>query len=167
MLGSSRLEDSLGRLSECGCCGVAIGFAIAWYYLKNQGTSDSGEWDRGRLPSNPAAEPGQVTTARAQAPDVHAKQGSEQKTDTADEVSTDQTVVAFSSAAARPDDLTQIKGIGPAIAAKLTNLGITTFQQIADFTEADVERVNEKLAFKGRIEREKWIEQATELAKKS
>lgn len=43
---------------------------------------------------------------------------------------------------------------------KLNALGITTFQQIAAFTEADIERVNGGLDFPGRIEREGWIEQA-------
>ena len=63
------------------------------------------------------------------------------------------------------DDLTKIKGIGPVLKRKLNDLGVTSFRQIADFTEADIARVNEKLDFPGRIEREKWIEQAAELAK--
>jgi small subunit ribosomal protein S2 len=56
--------------------------------------------------------------------------------------------------------LTEINGIGPVIEGKLNGLGITTFQQIADFTAADVERIDEELSFKGRIEREEWIAQA-------
>ena len=60
------------------------------------------------------------------------------------------------------DDLTDIGGIGPVIAGKLTKLGITTFQQLADLTPADVERIDAELNFKGRIERENWIEQAKE-----
>ena len=58
------------------------------------------------------------------------------------------------------DDLTKIKGIGPVLKTKLAGLGITTFRQIADFTQADIERVNAELDFPGRIEREQWIEQA-------
>ncbi len=58
------------------------------------------------------------------------------------------------------DDLTRIKGIGPVLKGKLNDLGIVTFQQIADFTAADIERVNAQLDFPGRIEREKWVEQA-------
>ena len=63
-------------------------------------------------------------------------------------------------AGATADDLTQIKGIGPVLKDKLHALGITSFRQIADFTEADIERVNEVLNFPGRIERERWVEQA-------
>ena len=62
------------------------------------------------------------------------------------------------------DDLTKIKGIGPVLKRKLNGLGITTFRQIADFTEADIARVNKTLNFPGRIERENWIDQAKELA---
>ena len=61
------------------------------------------------------------------------------------------------------DDLTTINGIGPVIAGKLTALGITTFQQVADFTADDVERIDGELNFKGRIEREDWINQAKAL----
>ena len=65
-----------------------------------------------------------------------------------------------------PDDLTRIKGIGRVLQAKLNELGIVTFQQIAEFGPADIERVNEKLDFPGRIERERWVEQAKVFAEK-
>jgi len=38
------------------------------------------------------------------------------------------------------------------------------FSQIADFTQSDVDNINEALAFPGRIERDEWIEQARDLA---
>jgi len=64
------------------------------------------------------------------------------------------------ASAVASDDLTEIKGIGRVLKEKLHGLGITSFQQIADFTRSDIERVNEVLDFPGRIEREQWIEQA-------
>jgi large subunit ribosomal protein L21 len=63
------------------------------------------------------------------------------------------------------DDLSKISGVGPVIVGKLEGLGITTFQQIADFTAEDVTRIDSELNFKGRIERDEWIKQATEFAK--
>ncbi len=42
--------------------------------------------------------------------------------------------------------------------------GVRTFAQIAEWTAADVKRVEEVLQFDGRIERENWIEQAKLLA---
>ena len=58
------------------------------------------------------------------------------------------------------DNLTDINGIGPVIEGKLKAMGITTFQQIADLSAEDVERIDGELNFKGRIEREEWISQA-------
>ncbi len=64
---------------------------------------------------------------------------------------------------AKKDDLSQISGVGPVIVGKLEGLGITTLQQVADFTAEDIERVDAELNFKGRIEREEWVKQAKEL----
>ena len=63
------------------------------------------------------------------------------------------------------DDLTQISGVGPVIVKKLHDLGVTTFAQIAEWTADDVAAMDEKLNFKGRIDRDDWIAQAKELAK--
>ena len=72
---------------------------------------------------------------------------------------------AEAKAAAGGDDLKQLSGVGPALEKKLHAAGVTTFAQIADWTADDVAAMDEKLSFKGRIEREGWIEQAKVLAK--
>jgi len=58
------------------------------------------------------------------------------------------------------DDLSRISGVGPVLVEKLHKNGVTSFAQIAAWTEADVAEFDEKLNFKGRIEREDWIAQA-------
>jgi len=63
------------------------------------------------------------------------------------------------------DDLKRISGVGPVIVGKLEALGITTFQQIADFTPEEITRVDDELNFKGRIERDEWVKQAKEFLK--
>ena len=63
------------------------------------------------------------------------------------------------------DDLSKISGVGPVIVGKLAGLGITTFQQIADFTADDITRIDDELNFKGRIERDEWVKQANEFLK--
>jgi len=63
------------------------------------------------------------------------------------------------------DDLKKLSGVGPALEKKLLEAGVTSFAQIAAWTEADIADMDEKLSFKGRIEREGWVEQAKELAK--
>jgi predicted flap endonuclease-1-like 5' DNA nuclease len=65
------------------------------------------------------------------------------------------------------DDLQQIKGIGPRIAATLAELGIGRFEQIAAWTPDHVAWINAHLRFKGRVEREDWITQARNLAAQS
>ena len=63
------------------------------------------------------------------------------------------------------DDLTRIKGLGPKIATLLRGLGITRFDQIATWSEADVARIDPQLGtFQGRIARDNWIEQARYLS---
>jgi large subunit ribosomal protein L21 len=71
---------------------------------------------------------------------------------------------AKKAAKATGDDLKVLSGVGPALEKKLHENGVTTFAQIAAWTDADVAEMDEKLAFKGRIEREGWIAQAKALA---
>ena len=63
------------------------------------------------------------------------------------------------------DDLTRIKGLGPKIATLLRGMGITRFDQIAEWNEADIARIDPQLGvFKGRIARDNWVEQARYLS---
>jgi large subunit ribosomal protein L21 len=63
----------------------------------------------------------------------------------------------------KADDLTLIGGVGEKIGEKLNGLGIYHFWQVAGMTEADIEKIESGLGFKGRVAREDWIEQAKEL----
>lgn len=59
------------------------------------------------------------------------------------------------------DDLKRIKGIGPKLDARLKELGVTTYAQIAGWTDADLATIDAQLgAFAGRPKRDNWIEQA-------
>jgi predicted flap endonuclease-1-like 5' DNA nuclease len=63
-----------------------------------------------------------------------------------------------------PDDLKLIVGVGPVLERMLHNLGITTFRQIARWTERDVAEFDAKLPeFPGRIQRDQWVTQARAL----
>ena len=61
-------------------------------------------------------------------------------------------------------DLKRLRGIGVLIEKKLNSLGIVSYEQIANWTSADVDRISQILDFRGRIERESWVEQARILA---
>ena len=62
------------------------------------------------------------------------------------------------------DDLKKLNGIGPKLEALLNENGVHRFEQIAAWTPDDVAAIEDKLSFKGRIERDGWIAQAKELA---
>ena len=62
------------------------------------------------------------------------------------------------------DDLQAIKGIGPVIEAKLNELGVYHFRQIAAWREKELVWVDNYLNFRGRAVRDRWTEQAKSLA---
>ncbi len=70
----------------------------------------------------------------------------------------------FKAPEGEADDLKKISGVGPVLEKKLNELGITTFAQVAAFTKEDIDKVDDALSFKGRIERDNWLEQASKLA---
>ncbi len=62
------------------------------------------------------------------------------------------------------DDLKLIKGVGPAIEKTLNGLGICRFNQIAEMSEYDIDRVAQHLkGFRSRIYRDDWLGQARSL----
>ncbi len=70
----------------------------------------------------------------------------------------------FAAPEGKADDLKKIGGVGPALERKLNALGITRYDQIAAFSDEDVEKVDTALNYKGRVTRDDWVGQAKELA---
>jgi predicted flap endonuclease-1-like 5' DNA nuclease len=65
-----------------------------------------------------------------------------------------------------PDNLQLLKGVGPKLAVLLSGLGVTSFRQIADWTDADIARIDPQLGtFQGRIARDNIVDQAGYLAR--
>jgi predicted flap endonuclease-1-like 5' DNA nuclease len=63
------------------------------------------------------------------------------------------------------DDLKKIKGVGPKMEAMLHGMGFYHFDQVANWSSAEVAWVDENLeGFKGRVSRDGWVEQAKILA---
>ena len=64
-----------------------------------------------------------------------------------------------------PDNLKEIKGVGPKLEQLLHSMGFYHFDQIANWTDDEVAWVNANLeGFKGRVSRDNWVEQAKILA---
>ncbi|CAN7458089.1 hypothetical protein ASC89_07740 [Devosia sp. Root413D1] len=71
----------------------------------------------------------------------------------------------FQAPAGTPDDLKLISGVGPVLEGKLNAIGITTWAQVAGLKKADIAKLEDHLAFPGRVARDEWIKQAKALAK--
>ncbi len=125
---------------------AAVGAAIASALAHNAGGTA-----KKAAPAKKAAAP-----KAAAAPKPAAKPAAEKKAPAK---------TAAPKADATPDDLTEISGVGPVIVKKLHALGVTTFAQIAAWTKDDIADMDDKLNFKGRIDRDEWLKQAAKLAK--
>ena len=108
--------------------------------------------------ATPAAEKADKKEAKAEAAPKAAKK----------EAKAAETVAAaplFTAPKGEPDDLVEIKGIGPVAAGQLKEQGITTFAQLAGLTEADIAKIDENMPFSADQIKD-WQEQAKALAKK-
>lgn len=98
----------------------------------------------------PAATPATAVPAAAPAP-----------APTPSAVTSSTTVPARQPATPATDGLMQIKGLGPKLAATLAEQGITRVDQIAALNPDEAATLDAKLgAFRGRMTRDRWIEQA-------
>ena len=82
---------------------------------------------------------------------------------TATEASTTEAPKFLDAPDGDPDDLKKILGIGSVLEEKLNDIGVYHYNQIANFTDTDIENVNAHLNFPGRIERDEWIPQAKDI----
>jgi len=62
-----------------------------------------------------------------------------------------------------PDDLKEIKGVGPALEKKLHDAGIFHFWQVAALDDAQIADLEGDMSFPGRMERDDWLGQAKSL----
>ncbi len=69
----------------------------------------------------------------------------------------------YDSAPAEVDDLKVISGVGPVLETKLNEQGVYTYKQIASWNEGNIAAFDDRLSFKGRIERDEWVAKAKEL----
>ena len=148
--------------SEALILGIVILLAllIAWWIMRRPA---------GRVRTEtvdvltPGAAPATRNTLLVDAPPVVAPPGAELLGGIGEIISAAATSSATSLDDA--DNLTRIKGLGPKIATLLRSLGVTRFDQIAAWSEADVARIDSQLGtFQGRIARDNWIEQARYLS---
>ncbi|MEX0954671.1 MAG: 50S ribosomal protein L21 [Rhizobiaceae bacterium] len=109
------------------------------------------------------AEAGKAAPAKAKAKPAAKK--AEPKKEAKAAAKTDAPATLFKAPKGKPDDLTQIKGIGPVAAGQLNEQGITTFAQIAKLSDKDIAKIDEAMPFSA-DQITDWRDQAKELVKK-
>ncbi|MBW8755286.1 MAG: hypothetical protein JF595_14270 [Sphingomonadales bacterium] len=158
---------------------LVIGLLVAWW-LFGRGSRDTRERSRGPDVLDEGAAPAQRNQALIDAPsavtsasfadtgpDIFGGIGEIFAAAAAREVADAEPAPATPTPvpATEADDLRRIKGVGPKLAALLQSLGVTSYAQIAAWTDADIDRIDAQLGtFAGRIRRDSWVEQATFLA---
>lgn len=142
--------------------GIAVVALLLWLLLRGRGgqeTAAPAQDETPRAPLEPAKPVIDVATPVNFAPTPPAQPATVA-------AAKDGERPAIPAATGEPDDLRQIKGVGPKLATLLASLGVTRFDQIAAWTPADIAEVDRFLGnFAGRIERDNWVEQAGYLAR--
>jgi len=172
--GRRRLADELAALQAAAKADTADPDELADLRARLKHADDDAKSLRGELEAALHARSNAEAEHRRLADELAAMQGLQdgQAADVAASEPTPRILAAVAQAAAslaqdtadaEPDDLQQIKGIGPKIADRLNELGVLRLQQIAEWTPENIDWVNQHLKFKGRIEREEWIPQAKAL----
>jgi len=83
--------------------------------------------------------------------------------DTTEAVGTKPTL--FTEAPSEKDDLKKITGVGPKLEEAMNKLGVYQFAQVASWTNDEIMWIDDSLSVKGRIERDDWVGQVSELIK--
>jgi predicted flap endonuclease-1-like 5' DNA nuclease len=118
----------------------------------DDGVDDDGEEDEDLVAPEDVLEPDDTQYV------VDVVEDDEEEEDEGDDDQDDDSIASIND---DRDDLKAIKGIGPAIEKTLNELGIFRYQQIADMSEYDIDRVAKHLkGFRSRIYREDWTGQA-------
>ena len=68
----------------------------------------------------------------------------------------------FKKPKGEPDNLALIKSLSPEMVGRLHGIGVTKFEQIANFSGEDIANVDELLNLNGAIEKNDWLRQARE-----
>lgn len=85
---------------------------------------------------------------------------------TTQEIETNEEIANEKSDTNTADDLTKINGVGERIEKSLNELGIYTYEDVANWDKEKIDFINKTVAFKGRTSRENWVKHAKILAKK-
>lgn len=149
---ATELGDTVKRID-----GTEVPILTPWLGKdgKQAGASAAAKPPKAPEAPKPAVKQAAEAKAKPVAKDVEAKPA---------DVKEDQPETLTAARDGRADDLKLLKGVGPKLEQTLNELGFYHYDQIAAWTPEQVAWVDARLKFKGRIERDDWIEQAAKLA---
>lgn len=154
---------------------VVVGLLIGWWMFRRRPAATDVTANRTeRVEAPTATVPPAAPVAKAAtkpAKPLHeghglADQGAAATADIAGQVLGVQAHAELPGASGPPDNLQMLKGVGPKLVARLNENGIIRFEQIARLSANEVEMLEDRLGpFKGRITRDRVVEQAAYLAR--
>ena len=158
---------------------LLIGLAIGWWMFRRSPsasiTEDRRPSERVEAPPAPVPPPADRPSGRPRlirdGIDTKegrgiADQGAAAAADVAGQVLGAEVHDEIPGASGPPDDLQTLKGVGPKLALRLNENGIFRFEQLARLNHNEVAMLEDKLGpFKGRIVRDRVVEQAAYLAR--
>ena len=144
---------------------LLIGVVIGWWMFR-RATKRVEPEKHERVAIPPAASP--VPPHRRDTPEGNSlfDEGAAATTDVAGHVLGVKVHGELPGASGPPDNLQTLKGVGPKLAQRLNELGITRFEQLARLSANEVDILDSQLGpFKGRVARDRLVEQAAYLAR--
>lgn len=148
---------------------LLVGLIVGWWIFKGRRASDRdlGEARRDKVVEAPRPEPvAAPATADLREGNGIADQGAAATSDVAGQLLDVPVHSELPGASGPPDNLEVLKGVGPRLAAKLNESGITRFDQLARLSSNEVAILEDGLGpFKGRLVRDRVVEQAQYLAR--
>lgn len=150
---------------------LLIGLAVGWWIFKRSRSGRSGRAIGETRRDTLVEAPKQQTPDAMPATDMRegnsiADHGAAATSDLAGHVLGVPVHAELPGASGPPDNLETLKGVGPKLAARLNENGITRFEQLARLSGNEVAILEDKLGpFKGRLTRDRVVEQAQYLAR--
>ena len=154
---ATNLGDTVKRID-----GTEVPILTPWTDRSDRGEGSTS--DKARKASAKTAKAEKAAIAKAEAEKAKKAAAAEAKAEKKAAKPAKKAPAKKAKPAAAADDLKQLKGVGPALEKKLHDAGVTSFAQIAGWDADDIARMDDALSFKGRIERDNWVEQAKTLA---
>lgn len=155
--------------------GAVIGILIGWWMFRRRPAATdltASRTERVEAPAATVPPPAPVAKVATPSPQPRreghglADQGAAATADIAGQVLGVEAHAELPGASGPPDNLQMLKGVGPKLVARLNENGIIRFEQIARLTANEVEMLEDRLGpFKGRITRDRVVEQASYLAR--